>query len=259
MTEHSFAICAYKESPYLEECMLSLINQTVKSNIIISTSTPNEHILAMGQKYDIPVFVNEGVKGNFGDWNFALKSADSKYVTLAHHDDVYEPDYAETALKYLRRSKRPIFFFSDYGELRNGEKITKNRLLQIKRVLLFPVWLAPGSVFARRLSLSLGDAISCPTVTYDRELILANPFNNEFRCNIDWERWEAMSKLKGDYLYCNRPLVYHRIYEESTTSASIGASIRSEEDYRMFCRFWPAPVARLLEHFYAASEKSNEV
>ena len=34
---HTFAICAYKESQYLEECIKSLQNQTVKSNIIMAT------------------------------------------------------------------------------------------------------------------------------------------------------------------------------------------------------------------------------
>ena len=34
-TNHTFAICAYKESPYLEECIQSLMNQTVKSDILI--------------------------------------------------------------------------------------------------------------------------------------------------------------------------------------------------------------------------------
>ena len=41
--EHIFAICAYKESPYLEECILSLEKQTRKSSIIMVTSTPNHH------------------------------------------------------------------------------------------------------------------------------------------------------------------------------------------------------------------------
>ena len=35
--KHTFTVCAYKESPYLEECVQSLINQTVKSKIIICT------------------------------------------------------------------------------------------------------------------------------------------------------------------------------------------------------------------------------
>ena len=59
---HTFAICAYKESLYLEECIKSLKNQTVKSNIIIATSTPNDHIKNLAQKYKIQLFINNGEK-----------------------------------------------------------------------------------------------------------------------------------------------------------------------------------------------------
>ena len=41
---HTFAVCAYKESEYLEECVKSLLEQTVKTNIIMATST-RMHIL----------------------------------------------------------------------------------------------------------------------------------------------------------------------------------------------------------------------
>lgn len=48
-TNHTFAICAYGESEYLEECISSLLNQTVKTNILISTSTPSEYICKMAE------------------------------------------------------------------------------------------------------------------------------------------------------------------------------------------------------------------
>ena len=35
---HTFAVCAYKESPFLEECVRSLVRQTVKSRILIGVS-----------------------------------------------------------------------------------------------------------------------------------------------------------------------------------------------------------------------------
>ena len=41
---HTFAICAYGDSPYLEECMASLACQRQKSEIICCTSTPNPQI-----------------------------------------------------------------------------------------------------------------------------------------------------------------------------------------------------------------------
>ena len=86
---HTFVICAYKESPYLGECISSLLKQTVKSRILIATSTPNEYITRTAAEYEIPVIVNKGQGGIVQDWNFAYKQADTPYVTIAHQDDFY--------------------------------------------------------------------------------------------------------------------------------------------------------------------------
>ena len=89
MHKHTFAICAYKESEYLEECIKSLVNQEVSSNIILATSTPNDFIKGLCDKYGIEMYVNTGDSGITQDWNFAYAQADAEYVTIAHQDDVY--------------------------------------------------------------------------------------------------------------------------------------------------------------------------
>lgn len=38
---HTFAVCAYGESPYLEECVQSLLAQKVRTRILIATQLPN--------------------------------------------------------------------------------------------------------------------------------------------------------------------------------------------------------------------------
>ena len=119
---HTFVICAYKESEYLEECILSLVNQTVASKIIMETSTPNSYIEDMAKKYDIPLFVNPN-GGITQDWNFGLSKIDTKYATVAHQDDVYESTYTEELLGRMEKSQRPLIAFSDYGELRDGKKV----------------------------------------------------------------------------------------------------------------------------------------
>ena len=40
MSKHSFAVMAYKNSPYLADCLDSLKSQTVRREIYITTSTP---------------------------------------------------------------------------------------------------------------------------------------------------------------------------------------------------------------------------
>ena len=61
--KHTFVICAYGESPYLEECICSLLNQKRKSPVLIATSTPNEHIERLAEKYHLQVKVNQGKRG----------------------------------------------------------------------------------------------------------------------------------------------------------------------------------------------------
>lgn len=261
MISHTFAICAYKESEYLEECILSLINQTIKTNIILATSTPNEYIEGLCKKYDIPMYVNEGESGITQDWNFAYSKAGTEYVTIAHQDDVYEKEYVECLLKEMKRVKKPIIFFSDYSELREGKKVHNNRLLKIKRIMLLPlrIRLFWNSRFIRRRILSLGSPICCPSVTLVKSNCPEIIFRNGFRSNEDWEAWEMLSKRKGAFVYSTKRLMCHRIHEDSETSKIIGDNARSMEDLAMFKKFWPDVIAKKLAKIYSTSEKSNDL
>ena len=100
---HTFVICAYKQSQYLEECIKSVLNQNVKSNVIISTSTPNDFIKSMAKKYNLQLFVNKGEKGIGQDWNFGVSKAKTDYVTVAHQDDIYKQNYLEEIVNNLEK------------------------------------------------------------------------------------------------------------------------------------------------------------
>lgn len=256
---HTFVICAYKESPFLEECIQSLKKQTVKSEIIMATATPNAFVRAMAEKYEIPLFVNIGETGITQDWNFAYSQADTDYVTIAHQDDLYGKHYTETLLKMTGNVEKPLIFFTDYYELRNGRIVKSNTLLRIKRFLLLPLRprFAWESRFIRRRVLSMGSSICCPSVAFARNNLPNPVFMNHFRTDEDWEAWERISRLEGSFIYCRRPLVCHRIHEDSETTGAIKETGRSAEDYEMFCKFWPDWIAKLLVKLYSKSEKSN--
>ena len=232
---HTFAVCAFQESPFLEECIRSLLAQTVPSDILIATSTPNDYIDQIAEKYNLPVIVNHGQGGITQDWNFAYTHTDSKYVTIAHQDDVYEPEYLACALKKMENSSRPLIFFSDYYEVRGEEKTYTNRLLRVKRLMLLP------------------------SVTFARENLPYAVFRHGFRACEDWEAWEMISRLKGDFLYFPKPLMGHRIHEGSETSAIIGDHLRTQEEYTMYRKFWPEKIAGILSRQYAKAQTSNQL
>ena len=120
---HTFVICAYKESPYIEECIHSLKNQTVTSRILLATSTPSEYLEHLCKQYDIPYHVREGQSNISLDWNYALSVADTEYVTIAHQDDVYKKEYLEKVLNTFNTCTQPLIAFTDYSEIKNGLEV----------------------------------------------------------------------------------------------------------------------------------------
>lgn len=258
---HTFVVCAYGESEYLEDCILSLLRQKEKSQILMATSTPNGYIQAIADKYNLPVYVNKGEKGLAGDWNFAYNCAKTPLVTLAHQDDCYYEIYTEDILEAAKRCQHPLILFTDYNELREEKTISSNRLLKVKRTLLAPLKLKIfwKSRFVRRRILSLGSAICCPSVTLVKQNLSGFKFKNNMKSNIDWQAWEEISKRKGEFAYISHPCMEHRIHQESTTSELLEIDGRREEDLYIFRKFWPEWIAKIIEYFYKNGEKSNQV
>ncbi len=257
--DHTFAICAYKDSPYLEECIKSVKGSHGRNNVIMVTSTPSEFISNLAEQYNVRLFINEGQGGIAQDWNFAIEKANTKLVTIAHQDDVYLEDYVEKMLEVANRSKRLLIAFSDYGEIRDGAKVRNNKLLNIKRIMLIPLRLRglQRNVFIRRRILSMGSPICCPSVMFCKENLTMPIFKVQYKGNVDWQAWEIISKQKGTFGYVTDLLVYHRIHKDSETSALIANNDRTKEDYEMFSLFWGKKFAGCIMKFYAMSQKSN--
>ena len=56
----------------------------------MATSTPNEWIQGLAEKYEIPLYINTGEGGIAQDWNFAYRQAKTGLATTA---DDYVPRY----------------------------------------------------------------------------------------------------------------------------------------------------------------------
>ena len=140
-SQHTFAVCAYKESAYLRACLESLRNQTMKSRIVLATSTPSDFLRNLAEEFRIDYRVNpEQGRGIAADWNFALSCAETAYCTIAHQDDLYLPDYAERVVRALARHQDSLIAFTDYADRVMPEDVVRGDrfYLWIKRFLLLP-------------------------------------------------------------------------------------------------------------------------
>jgi len=252
---HTFIIPAYKESPYLEECVESLLSQTVKSKMIITTSTPSEFLNTISVNYKVPLIVNPESKGIASDWNFAFSTADTKYVTLAHQDDIYLENYTEKCLKKSEKHPGSLIVFSAYSELHGSNKVDCNVLLTIKRILLWPYLFTNGieSKFLKKLILLFGSPISCPGVMYNKENLNNFKFDESFTVNMDWNAWIELVRAQGGFVYEREKLFLHRIHEEAETTKAFSDNRRKDEDLRLFKKMWPGFIAFFISKVYSIS------
>lgn len=262
-TKHTFVVLAYKESKYLEESIKSVLNQKYPSKVVIATSTPNEYIYSLANKYSLTVISNpEPGKGIGYDFDFAISCGKTELVTVAHQDDIYDFDYSFKTIQAYENNRQSLIVFSDYYEVRNKEKVYSNLNLKIKRFLLLPMKCKrlSSSVFGKRLVLRFGNSICCPAVTFVPKNIKDNDiFKCDFVCDVDWYAWEKLSKKNGKFTFINKCLMGHRVHQESTTTEIIQNRIRTKEDKIMFDKFWPAWISILLNKFYMKAEDSNKV
>jgi glycosyltransferase involved in cell wall biosynthesis len=258
---HTFVICAYKESEYLEECIKSIIAQdsiiSRKSEVILYTSTPNNYIKKMIDQYEIPFFTKKG--GNIGrDWNNALEFVKTKYATIVHQDDIYLPNYGEIIITNFKKSDDTLLVFSDYGEVDNNSHIRpRNISLKIKTFVLKLMNLFPRWKFYQRRIFAFGNFISAPTVSYNLELLEDFKFDETLKMALDWDAWERIMKLSGIIRYVKSIEMFHRIHGKSETTVNTTSGQREQEELMMFRRYWPLFISNLLMKFYVKNQKFN--
>lgn len=257
---HTFSVLAYKESPFLEECIKSVLNQKYPSRVIIATSTPNDYIKNLAKKYNLQIKINQGKTGIGADFDFALQAGETDLTTIAHQDDIYDPEYSQAMIEAYQKHPESLIIFPDYYELRNEERVEHNTLLDVKHFLLWPLRVSSGkSQFMKRLTLRFGDPIGCPAVTFNTRKVQPPLFDNQMKNNVDWHAWEVLSKKSGNFTFVDRKLMGHRIHADSTTTENIQDHTRTKEDYEILQRFWPKWIARKIAKLDARSEQSNQI
>ena len=263
---HTFAICAYGDSPYLEECMASLACQRQKSEIICCTSTPSPYIEGLAEKYRIPLYVREGESGIREDWLFAYRKASGDLVTIAHQDDRYEKRYAETLFSMYEKYPDMTVFCSDYATLRM-ERETEAPKLQlvnavwlVKKLLRLPLRFKGLSdrKAVKRAALLFGNSVCCPSCTYNKEQIGDDMFHSEYDFALDWDNLYELAGKKGRFICSEKPLIAYRVHAAATTKACIEDNRRPADEMAMFRKMWPDWMVKILMHFYRKAYKEYE-
>ncbi|MBQ7175635.1 MAG: glycosyltransferase family 2 protein [Lachnospiraceae bacterium] len=254
--KHCYAISAYGASPYLETCIESLTQQSVRSAVILCTSTPNDLIREMAARYAIPLYIRDGASSLHADWNFAVETAvretGAELVTVAHQDDVYHRDYGKALRAAWHMYPDLSVFCTRYRTIDAGGEPVTGRAERVKRLLRLPLRMRElaDRTFVKRSVLQFGNAIGCPTCTYAVEKTGLPLFQNDYHFVIDWDTLLRISRLPGRFVCLERELLDYRVHDGAETLKNIENHVREKEEQLMFEKMWPQPFPRILMHFY---------
>ncbi len=223
------------------------------------SSTPSAWLEAQAEAAGAVLAVHGPPSGIASDWNAALARApvDADWVTIAHQDDLYDPEFTEHTLASLACVPDALLAFTDYRELTEQGPRGKTPLMVVKRVLLELGFLGRHHVrgAARRRSLWFGTPIPCPAVTLRRDL--GRIFDPNYGVSVDWAAWLDLCDREGSFVWVRAPLMSHRIHAGSETTQAIAGGKRMQEDARLLHRLWPAWIARMIVCTYAFAYASN--
>jgi hypothetical protein len=255
-SSHTFVVAAYGHSPYLEGCLQSLCDQSEKSEIIISTSTPFDGIDGVASRYGARLLIHSPSRGIGPDWNFALKSTRSSLITLAHQDDIYLPGFTAEKLALHRLHPDAALSFCGSRDIKpNGALRSSNGSQKIKNFLTMMAFLNANAIaghLRRRVLLGFGNPILCPTVTFNSHITSGFKFREDMRTNMDWHAWLTLSEHAAISM-TPKCLILRRTHSGSTTADCIADGTRSDEDIYMFRLIWPPAIATAIAAVYRLS------
>lgn len=112
----TIVIPTYNGADYVEEALLSAINQTRKADaIIVSDDNSKDDTLEICSRYKDKISIHKNENGPSGfveGWNNAIRLVDDGYITILHQDDLLAPTFLEEAEKALSQNPDVKHFFS---------------------------------------------------------------------------------------------------------------------------------------------------
>lgn len=262
MKQHIFVVCAFGASPYLDACLHSLKLQRSPSDILICTPKMNEHIRALAAKYRVPVYVRQGKPGLRDDWNFAYEqgAAHARLVTLVHQDDLYFPDYSRAVLFAFRHFPDMSVFCCGCDTIDAAGNTLSGSSERVKRWLRLPLRFHERADrrSVKLASLKWGNAIACPSCTYNTAYCEAPLFRGELRYALDWDTLLRLAEAPGRFISLEKKLMAYRLHADSETLHQMALGARSEEETAILRRLHGPLLGPLWMRLYRRAHQPYE-
>jgi glycosyltransferase involved in cell wall biosynthesis len=191
----SIGIPTFNQGEYLEETILSVLNQTVKPYEFVicnnhSTDGITDEVLKK-YKNDIKVIEPSKILPMMENWNFLCKNLTGDYISLLSSDDFYEPNFIEAFYANLKPDgvlyRVGINLVNKDGDILGSSKIRSARKVQN----------FPGNFYEQLIGPKLSFA---GFVVKSEAMRRVGFFDERLKLNGDWGLWLRLAPLGSFYL-----------------------------------------------------------
>ncbi|MEH2163998.1 MAG: glycosyltransferase family 2 protein [Nostoc sp.] len=223
----------YNYAGFLSEAIESALNQTVEFDEIIivddaSTDHSAEVIAKFIQKNNVKYILKQKNQGQLSSFNEGFLAATGDILFFLDADDIYEPEYLETALNFYDRRSECDFIFCAYKKFGAIEGIFQTDVVDLDlgysviRTFYTGEWI--GSITS--------------TLSIRREIIskfLPIPYIEDWRVRADDCLVWGASLVGAKKFYISKPLVRYRIHQNNQFHNKKSIDIDKNYEYK---RFW---------------------
>jgi glycosyltransferase involved in cell wall biosynthesis len=234
----SVGIPTFNQAEFLEETILSLLNQTrPPDEIVISDHYSTDHTPDIIAKYASHVrgVIPPPGCGISGQWDFTLTSLSGDWVTLLSSDDVARPNFCETLIRGACRRDDAVLVRAGWENIdKAGAVLSREYLLSVKAVTMPPTTLTEQKH---------GPKCSFAAFAVKRDVLEASGgYPKGMESFGDWPMYMQIAPF-GSFIYESEIISGYRMgHDGNKFRKRIGLWIRDEE--RMFYEVMPLAAER---------------
>ena len=234
MPQVSVIIPNYNYEKYLEQRLISIINQTYRDfEIIFLDDSSNDKSVLLAKSIlantNIPfeIHINEKNSGSpFKQWNKGLQIAKSEYIWIAEADDFCEYHFLEQLLALIKKSDNVGLAYCQTSPVDcDGKLISSINYIQYTDFLDKDKWLSEytnnGCLEVENYLCRLCTIINISSVIFRNETMLkAGYVDTRYKQAGDWLTYIKLLE-HSDIAYTPEILNYHRLHPSKNTNNTV--------------------------------------